>query len=148
MVELTSYPCKIDIFVLMKQVIIKAGSWVMTVLLVALTTGVTLFTHICFMTGEHAVSTNQVASCCTPSEESSSAALTASCCNDASQFLKFNFTASTHKCNQPEARPLLSTTLSAHIVVAIPLISYVWYRDLPPPETGKDLLIKHSVFLI
>lgn len=132
----------------MKQVIIKTGSWIMTVLLVGVTTGITLFTHICFMTGEHKVSTNQVATCCIHGEESASTTLTDNCCNDASQFLKFNFTASTQTHSQAEFRPLLSATFSEYIITIIPSISYKWYRDLPPPEKGKDLLIQNSVFRI
>ncbi len=119
----------------------------MTAMLFIASTGFTLFSHICLMDGEKRVSTQKMEDCCAH-PDTKSTELNANCCIDNSTFLKFDYSGFTQK--PFEITPLNFTELVVMVEVEQTISTHVFpaSQDLPPPNSGRDILVNKQVFLI
>ena len=120
---------------------------ILAILLVAVTTGTTLFTHICFMSGEHRVSTSEISSCCAADGSEIMLHFLPPVAMITIRFLKFSFTASNHLAISNGWCSTDNWFLYFEYNVTNTTDHFV-FRDLPPPVPARDLLIQYSVFRI
>ena len=120
----------------------------MTSILFVASTGFTLFSHTCFILGETQVSTQKIDSCCDYEATSTNTVISDPCCDDKSQFLKFEVAGArlyNHEFYFTSFNLLFiieeKVSFSANTTTLV-------YNDLPPPKTGREILIEYQIFLI
>lgn len=119
----------------------------MTAMLFIASTGFTLFSHMCLMDGEKRISTQKMDDCCSH-PDTKSAEINSNCCIDNSTFLKFDYSGFTQR--NFDFTPLDFTELVVNYDVE-PLLSknvFPVFQNLPPPDSGKDILLNKQVFRI
>jgi len=146
-----SYKRKMYIFVLMKAGLKNLSIYLMTAILFFASTGFTLFSHFCLMEEKQTVSAQKMEDCCAkePLTSTSSQALNSSnCCIDNSTYIKFDFIGATARMLEFSDVPLFITIFSAEPEnIAITYSGYI-FKDLPPPLSGRNILLNKQVFLI
>ncbi len=123
----------------------------MTTILFVASTGFTLFSHICLMDKKQTVSTQKMDSCCAkePITSSKTEGLNSSnCCIDNSTYLKFDFTGATQKSLEFSDIPLFILTFNYATESLNASLSDITFHDLPPPHSGRDILLDIQVFRI
>lgn len=125
--------------------------YLMTAILFVASTGFTLFSHICLMDEKETVSTQKMADCCAkePITSSDTEGLNSSnCCIDNSTYLKFDFTGATQRALEFSDIPLFITIFNAEPENISTAFSGFIFKDLPPPLSGRNILLNKQVFLI
>lgn len=123
----------------------------MTAILFVASTGFTLFSHICLMEEKETVSTQKTESCCAkePIAVTDTEGLNSSnCCIDNSTYLKFDFTGATQRVLEFSDVPQFITILNAEPVNISSTFTGFIFKDLPPPLSGRNILLNKQVFLI
>ena len=123
----------------------------MTAILFVASTGFTLFSHICLMGETQMVSTQKMDDCCAkePLLETSAEGLNSSnCCIDNSTYLKFDFTGATQRSLEFSDVPLFTAIINVEPENISTTFSGFIFKDLPPPLSGRNILLNKQVFLI
>ncbi len=121
----------------------------MLAILFAVSSGFTLFSHVCFMGGAREISSKQIISCCSAETQTAASQLSSDCCNDDVRFIKFDFTSliSQHQAQQHilPADFLISSVYNGNEELTS---SILYYNNLPPPKSGREILSSIKVFRI
>lgn len=135
----------------MKVMMKNLSIYLMTAILFGASTGFTLFSHFCLMEGNQSISTQKMDSCCAkePITSSNTEGLNSSnCCIDNSTYLKFDFTGATQKSLEFSDIPIFILAFNhATENFSASLIDNT-FHDLPPPHSGRDILLDIQVFQI
>ncbi len=120
----------------------------MAILFVA-STGFSVFTHICIMSGDEEVSVQEIDSCCKMNEEPADVTIESDCCSGNSHFYKLDFTGIKERF-QPPPQSVVIAFYSQIISFkeSLPGNTILTYNDLQPPKTGRDILSYKQVFRI
>lgn len=136
-------------FVTMKRIARPLAGYLMMFILFGVSTGFNLFTHICLMSGEQMVATQEeTTDCCAKELPPVKTTVESNCCIEEVHFIKFDYTAAFQKYFEHEA---VTTPVMGNIVPApeTPVMhAQASACNLPPPRTGNDLLAEISVFRI
>ena len=123
----------------------------MTAILFVASTGFTLFSHICLMEEKETITTQKMPDCCAkePIATAEKEGLNSSnCCIDNSTYLKFDFTGATQRGLEFSDLPLFITIFNSESVnISTTFTGYI-FKDLPPPLSGRNILLNKQVFRI
>lgn len=126
---------------------ITAG--LMMAILFAVSSGFTLFSHVCLMGGNQEISSKEIVSCCSDETQNTTTQLSSDCCNDHIQFIKFDFTSLTTQYqlqHQFISTDLISLSLNTGFEELNS--SFLFFNNLPPPKSGREILSSKQVFRI
>lgn len=135
----------------MKRNALNITSLLLLAVLFFTTTGFNLYSHLCTSSGFKDVSINKIESCCTRSNESSSTVIEKeSCCELDNQLIKLEITTTNQKVQNfvPDILPVAIFLLQdiSPQQTSVNLTHYS--KDLPPPDSGRDILLANQVFRI
>lgn len=118
-------------------------------ILFVVSSGFTLFSHVCLMGGEKEISSRQIESCCSSEAPATESRLSADCCDDEVQFIKFDFISVTVQ-YQLNHQFVATDFVIDHFVSDSEEIntSLLFYHNLPPPKTGREILSYNRAFRI
>ena len=139
------------IFVSMKVVMKNLSIYLMTAILFVASTGFTLFSHICLMDEKQTVSAQKMEDCCvkeTLPDASAEGLNSSNCCIDNSTYLKFDFTGATQRVLEFSDIPLFITIINVEPENISTTFSGFIFKDLPPPLSGRNILLNKQVFRI
>ena len=123
----------------------------MTAILFVASTGFTLFSHICLMEEKETITTQKMADCCAkePITTTDTEGLNSSnCCIDNSTYLKFDFTGATQRVLEFSDAPHFITIFDSEPENFSTTYSGYIFKDLPPPLSGRNILLNKQVFRI
>ena len=131
----------------MKAILRKTLVIMLAAILFVSTTGFTIFSHICFMTSEKQVSTQQIESCCTKTSSEASKHISSDCCLANSEFVKLEFTGSTRNTQDISDVVFILIDFSQTEEIYSPHLFAKTQNLLPPKKAGKILSL-NQVFRI
>ncbi|MBC8047452.1 MAG: hypothetical protein H7Y00_11700 [Fimbriimonadaceae bacterium] len=141
------------IFVELKAVTKNIMSWFLLVVLFISTSGFSVFSHVCSMSGLKEVGISEVESCCSQKEEGTKNKLdqfSSDCCKTDIQFVKFNFDALRGK-NEKNIIEQPSSIIYIEQLIELNYNEYISYnvsQNLPPPKTGRIILLQQDLLRI
>lgn len=136
---------------LMKRLLQNFTSILLAVVLFITTSGFSIYSHLCTISGDKDYSVSQLEPCCSSDTQQSSADFQKeSCCQTDHQLIKLEV-------NAPQINKDILPVLVGHYF-AIPEYQanlsscrdqgIFLFENLPPPKTGKTILITNQVFRI
>lgn len=124
----------------MNKVFKRFGAYVMMLVLFATSTGFTMFSHMCFMDGQQAVSASKIDSCCPIDQVSDITSLTSDCCDDETNFYKLDYLASVQRSSDNDFVLLATFVFQAFFTSETSVVAITNYSPQPPPKSGREIL--------
>lgn len=132
----------------MRGILKNLSIYLMTAILFVASTGFTLFSHFCSMDEERTISAQKIDICCVQESTTPEDGLNSDCCIYNSTYLKFDFTGSTQKSIEFTEIPVALVSFNIDLSTSSTSTEGHIFRDLPPPTTGREILLSKQVFRI
>lgn len=135
----------------MKRLLQNFTSILLAVVLFITTSGFSIYSHLCTISGDKDYSVSQLEPCCSSDAQQSSADIQKeSCCQTDHQFIKLEVNAS--QVNK-DILPVIVEQYFSLIHYQPDLLfctdrELFLFENLPPPKAGKSILITNQVFRI
>lgn len=133
----------------MKQMARPLAGYLMLIILFGVSTGFRVFSHICLMSGERAVTAQEeMSDCCAKEFPAAPFTLRSNCCIEEAYFIKLDYTGSTQEVLSAKLPAETSPLIDLHPALAESVVLTGALLSLPPPRIATDRQATICVFRI